>query len=422
MNRRWMIAGLTAALAGLLTAACGGGANWNKASLRLVNGSSAYASLDLVVDGDRLQSGVAYGQRETYALVDAGGPAVDLTLPGATAALSTTKPALTERRSYTLLAYGGEGALKSVLIDDDVAAESGKGRLRVINAAPEAGALDVYLTGPADPLSTATALQATAELGQLGALVTVDAAGWRLRVTGAGDKDDIRFDQSGLSVGAGQVITIALTPTTGGPLVNALWLVQRGGVQSLANTQARVRLAAPQRGQVSVSVGGQALAAEATAPLVGAYQLVPSGPQTVSAAWNGTALALSEVTLAPGTDQTLLLHGVGGTPGAVWLLDDNRPPTVEGRAKVRLVHGLDGLPGPLSLTVNLLPVLSGLSPPGASAYANVDGGTQLLLTVTATGDGSTVFETASQALVAGRVYSVFVVDGLVVRGIVRRDR
>lgn len=50
--------GVALALAAVVVA-CGGGEDLSKAQVRLVNASSGYAALDLVVDDQRLQASVA---------------------------------------------------------------------------------------------------------------------------------------------------------------------------------------------------------------------------------------------------------------------------------------------------------------------------------------------------------------------------
>jgi len=117
--------------------ACGGGEDVTKARVRLVNASSGYASLDLIVDDARLFSAVTYGGSNDYLDVDPSNADSELRRAGAATALLTFTPALTKNRNYTVLAYGGEGALKTLLLDDNTdTPPNGKTRLRIVNAAP----------------------------------------------------------------------------------------------------------------------------------------------------------------------------------------------------------------------------------------------------------------------------------------------
>jgi Domain of unknown function (DUF4397) len=219
-------------LLALLLAACGGGGeDRSKAQLRLVNATAAYAALDLVVDERRLQNSVAYGQSASYVEIEPDETATEITRPGSSTALATANPAVSEGDRYTLVAYGSEGSLKTTLLDDNAnEPDSGKVRVRVLNASADAGNVDVYLTTADAPLAEAEALQAGAVAGTVTGYTTVDAATWRLRVTAAGDRDDLRLDISGIALTSRQIVTLVITPGSGGVLVNALVVAQRGAI------------------------------------------------------------------------------------------------------------------------------------------------------------------------------------------------
>ncbi len=312
-----------------------------------------------------------------------------------------------------------------LLEEEQTAPDSGKALVRVVNAAPEAGALDVYLTAVADPLTGAVATQAAAAVGAVGAFSTLDAGTWRLRVTRAGDRNDLRLDRSDIVLDSRAVTTLVLTPASGGVLVNALWLAQQGAITAKPVQHARVRVAAglPAAGTVSASVGGVALLAAVGSPAVGAYQLVPAGDQPVALTVNAAALPAPNRVLNPGSEHTLLVHDLGGSATASWIDDDNQPPLSSARAKLRLVHGMAGGTGALSMTLDRLPVAGGVLAGTASAAVDVDPGTSLALSVNAAGVGAPVFEAMDQTLAAGSVYSVFVLGGpLPAIGVLRRDR
>jgi hypothetical protein len=106
-----------------------------------------------------------------------------------------------------------------------------------------------------------------------------------------------------------------------------------------------------------------------------------------------------------------------------WLPDDNRPPTSAGNAKLRLVNGLDGLGGALSMNASFLPVAGGVTLGTASTYGAVSAGTNVRITVTAAGSTAPVVDLLDQTLLAGHVYSVFMIEGVPPdSGFLRRDR
>lgn len=138
-----------AALLFALLAACGGGTDSTKAQVRLVNASTGYTALELRVDGQTRQSDVLYGGSAAYVETTPGKTNAIYSSGSPTALLSFT-PAVSAKKYYSLLAYGAAGALKHVLLDDNVdAPDTNHTLLRIVNAAPDAGALDIYITAAA---------------------------------------------------------------------------------------------------------------------------------------------------------------------------------------------------------------------------------------------------------------------------------
>lgn len=419
---------LIAAGAGWL-AGCGGGEETTQPQLRLVNASVDYPRLDLRVAGRVRQSGVGFGQTAAYVGVDRDDTRTELLASGSSSPLVTLEPALARRQHYTVLAHGSAGALRQLLLDDEVA-EPAEGRavLRVINAAPDAGALDVFLTGATDALSTAVPVVEDAGYGTVGALLTVNAVAWRVRVTGANSSSDLRLDLTDVVLGSRQVVTLVLAPSAGGVLVQALWLVQRGDVLVRAGALARVRLAsmAGDGATVNASIGGVSLGSAAAAGTLGSYRLVASGAAVVaSVSAGGQALVTPAQALDTGRDYTLLVHGQGGAYAASWLADTNRL-AAAGQARVRVVHAVAGLDAPLVLSVDLSAVGAEVNRGQASSYeavAATEGSGTVTLSVSVPGRAGTLVTLSAVQLLSTGVYTVFVGGtASVPTAVVRRDR
>ena len=428
---RSCLSGLGFALGILLLAGCGAGTDRTQAQVRLVNASGAnggYAALDLRL-ADRVRQGsVGYGDTASYVGVeprDADNTTINQA--GSGTALLTLRPSLSENRHTTLLAYGTVGALRTVQLDDEVAAPANnRSQIRIVNAAPDAGALDLYLTAAGDPLASAVATRANVAYGAVTEVQEVSpSANWRLRITAAGSKSDLRLDLSDLNLGNQALTTIVLTPGRGGLLVDALALVQRGAIVRRDGVQARVRVVAgaAQGGSVSATVAGQSLLAGVGSPAVGLYTLVAAGAQTVTAGIDGNAAVVAPFELLAGADHTLLVWGTAAAPQARWIADDNRAPTGAGQARLRLVNGVSGLATPLSMTMDFVPAADGVAPGTASQPRDLTANTLARLTVTASGLADPLFSAVEQRIEAGGVYSVFVVGATPSpTGIVRRDR
>lgn len=413
-----------------LLASCGGGTDLTKAQLRLVNASTGYAQLDLRVDGELRLGAVGYGAAEGYIEVDPGKAASTLSSAGSATPLLSFTPALSQKKHATLLAYGPAGALRQVQLDDDLGApDTGRALLRVLNGSSDAGALDVYLTDAADSLDSAVAVQTALAYAGTPATTTVNSGSWRLRVTAAGSKTDVRLDVPSLSLASKGVYTLVLGSTAGGVLVNALVLAQQGSVTRQDSTRARVRLAAvvTDSATVGAQVGGVALASAVGSPALGDYVLVPAGVAAVAVTLNGQALSTPGTSLVAGRDYTLLVHGLPAAPRVGWIDDDNRLPSDSARAKLRLIHGLADTSAALAMTLDVRPVAGDVLQGTASAYAAVDatsgGNTDGKISITATGVASPLFSGTDQVLRANAVYSVFLVGRQAApTAIVRRDR
>ena len=343
--------------------------------------------------------------------VSPGSAASSIASAGSATALLTFTPALTRNDAFTVLAYGAQGSLAQLLLDENAnEPDNNKSLLRVVNAAPDAGKLDVYVTGSGDALSTAVPLQSAAELGAVGSYLTVNSATWRLRITAAGRKDDLRLDLPAVALASKQIVTLVITPGSGGVLVNALLITQQGAINRQDNTQARVRVAAAvtDSGTVAATVGGVTLRSGLGAPFVSLYSLVPAGSAAVSVAVNAVPAA-STTTLTAGADYTLLVYGTPTTPKLSWLPDDNRLPKTSTAAHLRLVHAIADLAAPLSLTSSFLPVADNVPQGTASAPAALTATGKANFSVTALGVSTPVYSAVEQELVAAGVYSLFIV-------------
>jgi hypothetical protein len=406
--------------------ACGdaGTTDRTKAQVRLVNATGGYALLDLREEGTLRQGSVGYAGAVDYVGVEPDPGDLAIHAAGSPTALATLQPALAENKHYSLLAFGGVGALAQVLLDDNQGEpDTDRTLVRVINAASDAGALDVYVTATSEPLAPAVPLQAGAAYGKVGSWLAVTSGTWRLRVTAQGSKTDLRLDLPDVVLGSKQRLTLVLTPAVSGVLVNALVLEQQGTIVRRDVAQARVRAVAGVAGgaAVSAAVGSVSLMNGVGSPAVGAYQLVNAGSVTPTLAVGSTPLAGPSTTLVAGGDYTLLVHGTGSAPLASWIGDDNALPDDAGTARVRLVNGVSGAAAPLAMTIDFLPLADGVAVGLASAYDSTVAAIKTRIAVTAGSD--TLFVAPEQPIVAGAVYSVFVLGAHnAATGVVRRDR
>ncbi|MFO1406126.1 MAG: DUF4397 domain-containing protein [Steroidobacteraceae bacterium] len=393
----------------LLLSGCEVAGTSGNASVRVVNASMDYASVDLYLDDKRRLTAVGYESGSDYLKVDADSYDVEFRRADASGALEAYTKDLSDGDRLTWLVLGASGSFEVLALGETQASpDKGESLVRLVNGAPDAGAVDVYLTdattGLADvsPTWSDVAIDALASEG----LVKLDAGTYRLRVTAAGSTTDVRLDRTGVVLAGKGVYTIVVCGTTGGVLTDAMLVQQDGAVSLLPTTQARVRavVGLDDASTASVSVGGTPLVASATVPVLGAYRLVDAGTPAVSLSVDGAGVAVGSVELVAGSDYTLLYTG---TPAAVTqsaIADVNRLPAA-GTFKVRLINAMSALGEPLSMSVDFLPAVDDV-PLGSVALSDaidaVDGGR---LDVTRVSTSSLLYSLTSLSLEGQAVYT-----------------
>lgn len=406
-----------------LLTACGGGGNGNKAQIRLLNATQSLTALDLVNNNNTLNSKVAYATTGSYTSIDTGNTASNVLDSSVGTSVAATAPTLNSGSNYTLIAYGWSGAVRtSLLQENQTAPASGKASLLVLNLAPDAGALDVYVLGTTDDPSTAPPLTSNLLGGSGSGFNQQNSGTFRVVVTGYGNRSDLRLDIPAVTLGSASTNTLILTATSGGVLVNGMQLVQQGAVTNYPNSLARVRVVNAMGGsaQASVTLNGSTVLPTSLPPNITSYASVPVGAPTLGVTVNGTPLTVSPYTVSAGGDYTALVWGSPSAPQLSWVVDDNRLPTGSGNVKMRLVNGLSDTTALPSLNVDYtaraINVQSGQASTAATFLPNSSGS---LVTVNSSlspiplyNPSATTSTSGLTPLTANAVYSVFVMGDL----------
>jgi len=421
--------GLAMAGASLLLSACGGGSSSSdsETSLRLLNASSGYGSLDLTVNSVSVNSNVAYANAGSYATVNTSSTSSQVLASGLGTTVASTTPSLSSGSHYTLIAYGWAGALRTTLLQEaETAADSGKSKLLVLNLATDAGALDVYVTPATDSLDNATPISTNLAGGSGSGYNSINAGSYRVRLTGYGNKSDVRLDIPSITLDSTGVSTLLITATEGGVLVNGLHVKQQGAVTNYPGTVARARVVAAVSGNASVSglLGDVSLLPTSVAPTIGEYKTVAAGnAANLGLTVNGQAMAVASPNLKAGGDYTLLVWGDAAAPQLSVLADDNRLPTTLSTAKIRLINGVASLNTGLTMSVDYSAIATNVVPGTSSANSSIPSSTASLLSVSSPTSGTPVFSIASLPVLSSGVYSVFMMGGASnMLGTLRRER
>jgi hypothetical protein len=191
--------------------------------IQFVNAAPRYRYVNLNVDSVKTVSVQSYGSGNS-AYVDALANARQLTVKdSANSTTLATAPLLVANQSVYLVLLTQHATGGNLLVFPDTAsAPPGTSvGLRVINASPSAGAVDVYVTGADSTLTTPVATKIGYE-GNTGYLYSQNGGVLRLRVTVAGTKT-VLLDVDASSLTPGQVRSIVLIDAAGGGLP-ASWL------------------------------------------------------------------------------------------------------------------------------------------------------------------------------------------------------
>lgn len=376
ISKRWALMMIGAAAMSLGLAGCGGSGNSDNgsASIRVANATLTHASIDLLANSATVSTGTATDTMSNYVGVSAG---VSLPLQvsdsNSGTSLATTIKTLTGGNHYALLAYESSGAVKTALISEDYPLPTANtAQLRIYNAAPEAGNLNVYVTAPTADISTASPIALTSGGAAIAGPSTYTPGTYRVRVTSSTSTADLRLDIPSITLTNQQVAMIVLTPASGGILLNGATLIQQSTYTATRNTNTRVRLAGAVSGGATVAAlaGTTPIDAGSVAPSFSDYVSVPS-TSALNISVNGNSVGAPATALVPGGDMTLLVYGNAASPVASLITDDNRSTGDLTSVKMRLINGVTTSTGTMRLTANTALVASAVGPGVASSYSTV---------------------------------------------------
>jgi Domain of unknown function (DUF4397) len=412
MRLKFLALGFVMAGAALLSA-CGGGDDNNNSGnvkVRLLNASVGYSSLDLVETDatGKLNSAVTFGNLGSYADLGTGTKGLQVRATGNdTNLVSPSTASLIKDRSLTVIAWGQSGSAAALVLDEEEAApEANSSKLLVFNFASGSGTLDTYVTETTTNLNDVSANAPSVGVGRGDSYRTLTSKAYRLRVTAAGSKSDIRLDVPAVTLASTKVYALILTSASGGNMVNATLLEYKGAAQQFQNGTANVRVisALPRGATLSAAVNGTTLLTEAGSPVVSNYANVTvTNGADLTWSVNGTARTPVNVALERSITYGLLVWGDPAAPTVSSVREDSVLPINAGTAKVRVLHGAQGL-GTVNLVVNLSPSQSNIAAGSLSAATEVRSGDELQIEVRA--GANTVFN-EKRTLVSGGNYVLY---------------
>ena len=184
--------------------------------LRIVHASPDAPDLAVVVDGDTVVSDLAYLGSSEYLELPAAGHVMQVADASADTTLIDRDVTIADGVDYTIVVGDTLRSLKAlVLTDDNSTPPAGTIRVRAIQGAPHAGAVDVYVTDPGADLTLTGPLASDVRFGQVLPYVQTNSGTYQVRVTQT-DSKDVLIDSGALTLQNDQIRTVIAVEAAGG--------------------------------------------------------------------------------------------------------------------------------------------------------------------------------------------------------------
>ena len=318
-------------------------------------------------------SGLAFKESTGFAPDNVGSLTVqiDADVPGGqVTVVPLTSVPLVADTTYSVLAIGEVGSMNNpiaplVIANPDTPVTAGNVRVEVVHASPNAGNVDIYVTGPSDSLAPGMAIAGgDTPFGANSGPLEVPAGDYRIRVTAPMSQTPV-FDSGTVALPAGaDLLVVAVDNTVAGrravdaPPITLLVADGTGTFEILdANTPAEVRVvhAVSDVNLVDVYVNDPMAMNTPAIEDLDYPRVIPTpvaaGPDSYLALTAGTnnvlvtvaddpgivAIPATDLDLAAGTQYTVYASGtLAGGIAPYITVDDDRSIATE--AKTRIVH------------------------------------------------------------------------------------
>jgi len=209
MSNRWLGVGIGVLCilgAGLLAVGCG--SSNAQSELRVLNASPNVGSIDVLVDTATVASDIGYATATSYISIKSGSRDLQINTTGTTTSLLTATLSIGESTQTTVIVANYAANLGAVVLADSTTAPvSGSAQIRVVNAAPNMGPVDIYIVPSGTDLATTTPV-ATAVAFETGTDYVTETAGtYHIFFTVTGSTFAY-LDSGAISFGSGQNRTV----------------------------------------------------------------------------------------------------------------------------------------------------------------------------------------------------------------------
>lgn len=340
------------AVAGLgLLAGCGGGDDdlLPRAEVRALHGSPDAPNVDIYINGVLELENISYQQASSNLRVLPGEYLVEVNETGTDDTVLSDTFVLERDDLVTLIASGEAESIDYLAVPEDGSrVTSGKARVNVVHASPNAGTVDIYVSAYGDPLPGTPTIDNVA-FEQSMTLGEVDVGTYQVRITGSTDTDVV-FDSGPLELtNRANLTAVAVDSDEDGDWAPVELVLLTGSADNpvVQDDTTFVRVVHGVPGQtVDVYVNG-ALTLEdfEYKENTGGYVDLNSMPQLDITAPNdaiGNAVLSAQPTLDRGAYYTVIANGTidgnDNIPLSFFVLQDNLTPPTATNALLRIAH------------------------------------------------------------------------------------
>lgn len=187
----------------------------SKTRFRVVNAVVDESDLNVLEDGNSVNSNLAYGTSTGYLSAHAGSHQIQVEASGTSNAFLTQALTFNSGTDTTILPFNFSSSPQSLtLTDDNSAPTSGNAKLRLIHVSPSLGTADVYIVSPGTDINTVSPTISNFAFGSASAYQS--ARNYEIIYAFAGQKITA-IDSGSQSLSAGQIRTfVGLNAQSGG--------------------------------------------------------------------------------------------------------------------------------------------------------------------------------------------------------------
>jgi hypothetical protein len=174
-----------------------------------VNAAFSAPQIDVILDNNTIQSGLAFENNSGYLPESSGSRTLQLNQSGTSTVLSSQSVNLNDGTDTTVIAstpISGFTVTQTVLTDDNSAPSSGNIKIRIANSSQAFTSLDVYIVAPGTNIAAVAPTIGGVTSMTASAYQNLQAAAYEIFVTPHGQKA-ILVDSGAITFSAGQIRT-----------------------------------------------------------------------------------------------------------------------------------------------------------------------------------------------------------------------